>query len=155
MNSPAIPKLWEARYASGKAFFRFWVSHRPAFVESWWGSDTDFWFPLTMQAQVLPGRDYLRPRDTLWLQVMARLGPGISRKTAEAAINTTFQQSLREWAGTLPSQQQRQDMRSEKIELRPGSRGASELRGEFSDPLLLLMTMVGVVLLIAAPISLI
>jgi predicted permease len=38
---------------------------------------------------------------------------------------------------------------NEKIELRPGSRGASELRGEFSDPLILLMTMVGVVLLIA------
>jgi hypothetical protein len=99
--------------------------------------------------QVLPGRDYLKPRDTLWLQVMARLAPGISRKTAEAAINTTFQQSLREWAGTLPTQRQQQNMRNEKIELRPGSRGASELRGEFSDPLILLMTMVGVVLLIA------
>jgi predicted permease len=40
-------------------------------------------------------------------------------------------------------------MLNEKIELRPGSHGASELRGEFSDPLILLMTMVGVVLLIA------
>jgi hypothetical protein len=113
------------------------------------GSGTDLWFPLTMQAQVLPGRDYLKPRDTLWLQVMARLASGISRKTAEPAINTTFQQSLRACAGTLPTQQQRQNMRNEKIELRPGSRGASELRGEFSDPLILLMTMFGVVLLIA------
>jgi predicted permease len=113
------------------------------------GSDTDFWFPLTMQAQVRPGRDYLKPRDTLWLQVMARLAPGISRQTAEAGINTTFQQTLRERAGTLPTQRQRQEMRNEKIKLRPGSRGASELRGQFSDPLILLMAMVGVVLLIA------
>jgi cell division protein FtsX len=40
-------------------------------------------------------------------------------------------------------------MLNEKIELRPGNRGASVLRAEFSDPLLLLLAMVGVVLLIA------
>ena len=113
------------------------------------GSDVDFWFPISMQQQVLPGRDYLQPRDTLWLQVMARLAPGISRKKAEAGINTTFQQTLRDWAPALPTARERRDMLNEKIELRPGSHGASELRGEFSDPLILLMTMVGVVLLIA------
>ena len=113
------------------------------------GSDVDFWFPISMQEQVLPGRNYLKPRDTLWLQVMARLAPGVSRKTAEAAINTTFQQTLRDWAPALPTARERRNMLNEKIELRPGSHGASELRGEFSDPLILLMTMVGVVLLIA------
>jgi ABC-type antimicrobial peptide transport system permease subunit len=33
--------------------------------------------------------------------------------------------------------------------LRPGARGASAVRGQFADPLVLLMAMVGVVLLIA------
>ncbi len=113
------------------------------------GADTDFWFPITMQQQVLPGRDYLKPRDTLWLQVMGRLAPGISLKKAEAGINTTFQQSLRSWAAALPTARKHREMLNDKIELRPGSRGASSIRGEFGNPLKLLMAMVGVVLLIA------
>jgi ABC-type antimicrobial peptide transport system permease subunit len=40
-------------------------------------------------------------------------------------------------------------MLEEKIQLRPGNHGASEARGEFADPLVLLMAMVGAVLLIA------
>ena len=133
----------------GQGIFQIVGVAPPGFRGIMVGSDVDFWFPISMQEQVLPGRDYLKPRDTLWLQVMARLAPGISRKTAEAGINTTFQQTLRDWASALPTAKERRDMLNEKIELRPGSRGASELRGEFSDPLILLMTMVGVVLLIA------
>ncbi len=113
------------------------------------GSAPDFWFPLTMQGQVLPGRDFLKPKDTLWLQVMARLAPGISRQRAEAGINITFQQTLRDWAAALPTERERRGMLNEKIELRPGNRGASTVRGQFSDPLVLLMAMVSVVLLIA------
>ncbi|HEY6390630.1 MAG TPA: ABC transporter permease, partial [Bryobacteraceae bacterium] len=33
------------------------------------GADADLWIPITMQPQVLTGRDYLKPVDTLWLQV--------------------------------------------------------------------------------------
>ncbi|SPE38678.1 Permease [Candidatus Sulfopaludibacter sp. SbA6] len=113
------------------------------------GSEADLWLPLTMQEQALPGRNYLRPRDVLWLQVMARLAPGISRAKAGAAVNVEFQQILRGWAAALPNEQERRDMLDQKIELRPGARGASPLRDQFSDPLVLLMAMVGLVLLIA------
>jgi len=106
------------------------------------GSDTDIWFPITMQQQVLPGWDYLKPRDTLWLQVMGRLLPGVSMKAAQDGINAALQQMLQSWRpGT--------DTRQEHIVLSSGARGASELRGRFSDPLVLLMAMVGLVLLIA------
>ena len=106
------------------------------------GSDTDIWFPITMQQQVLPGWDYLKPRDTLWLQVMGRLAPGVSMKAAQDSINATLQQMLQSWhPGRNTSQ--------EHIVLRSGAHGASELRGQFSDPLVLLMAMVGLVLLIA------
>ena len=133
----------------GQGLFQIVGVAPPGFRGILVGSDVDFWFPISMQEQVLPGRDYLKPRDTLWLQVMARVAPGISRKTAEAGINTTFQQTLREWGSALPTARERRNMLNERIELRPGSHGASELRGSFSDPLLLLMMMVGVVLLIA------
>jgi predicted permease len=113
------------------------------------GSDVDFWIPITMQAQVLPGRNYLRPVDTLWLQVMARLRPGMTVHTAEAGVNVTFHQILAGWAAALPSEGERQRMLGQKIKLREGAKGASELRDQFKDPLLLLMAMVGLVLLIA------
>ena len=106
------------------------------------GSDTDIWFPITMQQQVLPGWDYLTPRDTLWLQVMGRLAPGVSMKAAQDGINAALQQMLQAW-------QPGKNTSQEHIELKSGARGASELRGQFSDPLVLLMAMVGLVLLIA------
>ncbi|HUI55996.1 MAG TPA: ABC transporter permease [Bryobacteraceae bacterium] len=112
------------------------------------GADTDLWIPISMQAQVLPGRDYLTPRDTLWLQVMGRLVPGMPIKRAEAGINVTFQQVLHEWAVTS-TPEQRRGMFDQQIQFRNGAKGMSELRGEFSDPLVLLMAMAGLVLLIA------
>jgi predicted permease len=113
------------------------------------GADTDLWIPITMQEQVLRGRNYLKPVDTLWLQVMARLAPGVSRKTAEAGINVSFQQILRGWSADLPTEKERRQALDQRIVLRDGAKGASGLRDQFSDPLLLLMAMVGLVLLIA------
>ncbi|HEY3741296.1 MAG TPA: ABC transporter permease [Bryobacteraceae bacterium] len=113
------------------------------------GTDTDLWIPMMMQGQLLPGRDYLKPRDTLWLQIMGRLVPGITQASAESSINVTFQQILHAWVGDSPSEQDLKRIVNQKIQLQSGARGASEMRGEFSDPLILLMGMVGVVLLIA------
>ena len=113
------------------------------------GWDIDVWFPLTMQTQVLPGHDYLTPRDTLWLQVGGRLAPGVLRQTAQAGLNVVFQQILRGWAGSLPTEKERKEILDQKLVLSAGARGASEVRGEFGDPLILMMAMVGVVLLIA------
>jgi predicted permease len=113
------------------------------------GADADLWIPITMQHQVLSGRNYLKPVDTLWLQVMARLAPGMTRKTADAGINVAFQQILKSWAAAVPNEQERRGMLDQKIELREGAKGASEVRDQFSDPLILLMAMVGLVLLIA------
>ena len=113
------------------------------------GSETDLWIPITMQEQVLPGRNYLRPRDTLWLQAMGRLAPGMSRAAAQAGINVAFQQILQGWAAGLPNDKERRAMLDQQIQLSSGSKGASQLRDQFQDPLLLLMAMVGLVLLIA------
>jgi predicted permease len=113
------------------------------------GSDTDLWIPITMQEQVLPGRNYLKPRDTLWVHILARLSPATTIGSAEAATNVAFQQILQAQAADAPIEKERRDMLLQRIELRPGARGASTLRGQFSDPLVLLMAMVGVVLLIA------
>lgn len=133
----------------GKGDFRIIGIAPPGFRGILVGFDADFWFPLSMQREVLPGRDYLEPLDTIWLQVMGRLAPGMSIQRAQAGINLTFQQALRVWAAPLPTPRQRREMVHETIRLQPGNRAASLLRGKFADPLTLLMAMVGVVLLIA------
>jgi predicted permease len=143
------PDVLGTNVAVGQGMFQIIGVAPPGFNGILVGTSADIWFPIAMQQQVMPGRDYLTPRDTLWLQVMARLAPGTGLKAAEAGINVTFQHALQDWASLLPAEQDRQEVLKERIELRPGDRGASALRGEFSDPLVLLMAMVGVVLLIA------
>ncbi len=133
----------------GGGIFRVVGVAPPGFHGILVGNDTEIWLPITMQAQALPGRDYLNPRDTLWLQVMGRLAPGMSRPHAEAGINVGFQQFLREWAASERTPKAAQNMLDQRIKLRDGASGASALRGQFSDPLKLLVAMVGLVLLIA------
>ena len=106
------------------------------------GAQSDVWVPLSMQKQALPGRDYLTPRDTLWLQVMGRTKPGLSRQSVQASIDVTLRQFLQAWGV-------KENDLHQSIELSPGAKGASEVRDEFSGALLILMAMVVLVLLIA------
>lgn len=91
----------------GRGVFQIVGVAPPGFHGMLVGADTDIWFPITMQQQVLPGWDYLKPRDTLWLQVMGRLAPGSSLATAQAGINVTFQQILQSWAAALTTERER------------------------------------------------
>ena len=133
----------------GGGVFRVIGVAPPGFRGMLVGNETEVWLPITMQAQALPGRDYLTPRDTIWLQVMGRLKPGVSTTQAQAAVNVEFQQILRMWAASAPTENERREMFNQKLILQAGARGASRLRGAFSDPLKMLMAMVGLVLLIA------
>jgi predicted permease len=133
----------------GRNGFRIIGVTPPEFQGALVGFPIDFWAPLTMQAALIPGHDYLTPRDTLWLQVFGRLAPGVSRATAQAGVNVAFQQLLQGWAGSLPTPEERRRFVDQRIMLRDGARGSSEVRDRFADPLIFMMGMVGVVLLIA------
>jgi len=143
------PDVIGSQVTTGQGVFNVIGVAPPGFTGILVGTDADIWFPMTMQQQVMPGRDYLTPHDTLWLQVMGRLAPGIALEPAEASINVTFGRLLQQWAPLLPDERNRKNKLEEKIQLRPGARGASSVRDQFSDPLTILMAMVGVVLLIA------
>jgi predicted permease len=79
---------------------------------------------------------------------MARLRPGISEQQALSATDLCFQEinreQLQEFPDSFPS-----NVLERRIQLLPGNKGLSELRRQFSQPLLILMTVVGLVLLIA------
>ncbi|HLJ39853.1 MAG TPA: ABC transporter permease [Candidatus Acidoferrales bacterium] len=117
------------------------------------GANPEVFVPLSMQSEILPGRDYLSPETdpfekTEWLQVIGRLKPGVSLTQARAAITVEFQQMMQAQAAGM-SAQHKQNFVKQSLAVTEGGRGASTLRGDFGKPLEILMAVVGLILLIA------
>ena len=118
------------------------------------GFAPDIWVPLTMQTELYPGEDFLSVEKnpvekTEWLQVLARLKPGVTLAQAKADAELTFQQYLQSQLGTGITARDQKDFLNQHIALVDGRRGASVLRDRFGKPLAILMGVVGLVLLIA------
>lgn len=121
----------------------------PGFVGDTVGDKQDFWVPLSMQAQMMPGRPWLDDVHASWLRVLARLKPGVSMGQAESDMNLIFQQWLKGPQGLALDPGDQEFLRRARVPVVPGGRGFSQVRGEFFAPLMLLMAIVGLVLLIA------
>jgi predicted permease len=113
------------------------------------GRVDDFWVPVSMQPQVLPGGNRLTESDTNWLSLIARLKPGVSVKQARANLDVLYQDIQHQHDLSRWSEQDRRDFFTHDVVLLPAASGTDYLRQEFSRPLFLLMAMVGLVLLIA------
>src|SRR4051812_28023072 len=92
-------------------------------------------------------------RRTRWVQVFARLKPGWTVESAAAPLQGLFTQ-IRTEEMKLPaakdwSQYARDQFMKGKLRVEPAAMGFSGLRNDFSTALLVLMSMVGLVLLIA------
>ena len=79
-----------------------------------------------------------------WIQVMARLRPGVARAQAEAAAAPVFQRWV---ASTARTPEERRDLPA--LFLQEGAGGLDSLRRQYSKPLYVLMTLVGLILAIA------
>lgn len=128
------------------------VTH-PEFSGETVGISPDVWVPLSMQSEIYPGRDYLsletKPfHKTEWLQAIGRLKPGVELAQAKANLNAVFQQILQSQTDQM-SPEERRTFMNQHLAVVEGSRGASTLRGDFGKPLEILMTVVGLILLIA------
>jgi predicted permease len=116
------------------------------------GFQPDLYVPVTMKKQVTPAWDELENRRSRWLQVFARLSPGVSRETAEAAMNALYKQIIADevqdkyFAGITPYWKE-QFLKSYAVVL-PGGQGYSDTREQLEKPLRVLMILVGLVLLI-------
>jgi len=60
---------------------------QPGFHSVVMGDTPDLFVPMMMRSEVMPGSDDLEDRRSSWLNIIARLKPGISREQAEAGIN--------------------------------------------------------------------
>ncbi|HLK19739.1 MAG TPA: ABC transporter permease [Bryobacteraceae bacterium] len=115
------------------------------------GDAPDVYAPMMMKPQIVPGTDDLEVRRSRWLNIVARLKPGITAQQAEATVNPLWY-SLREMElGMMhnPPQRLRTEFMHTHLSLLDGAKGLSPLRNDFSKPLVALMAMVGLVLLIA------
>jgi len=116
------------------------------------GDNPDLWFPLQMTPLLPSGNQILTNRNAWVLRVMARLKPGVSMEQAQAEMNAMLQHHLSEIAPERAASftpAQRRSYFERSIKLESGAAGYAPLRRTITQPLLVLMTIVGLVLLIA------
>ncbi|PYT23251.1 MAG: hypothetical protein DMG58_28465 [Acidobacteria bacterium] len=106
------------------------------------GFGKDLWIPLARlpKARSSLQASVFHQRDEWWVIVVGRLKPGVTEAKARSALNVIFQQGQ-----TAPPKPQQLP----HIELFSASKGLQMLRQFYAKPLLILMTVVGLVLLIA------
>ena len=88
----------------------------------------------------------LQSKQSWWLSVIARVAPGATVEQARADLDALWDVYMTEEAG-MPRERRARDYFSGLV-LVPAARGANELRRTYSEPLLIVMGIVGVVLLI-------
>ena len=150
--------LWERRFGLAEDIvgrtlvlsntaFRIAGVAPPGFTGERPGTPMDIWVPFMMASQVMP--EVPGGPDRFPALIFARLRPGVSLRQAEAAMQPAFQQIVWEGVPPNPSPERRQFLSSRRLRLQPGATGYSPRREELTLPLFILMTVAGVVLLIA------
>ena len=110
--------------------------------------------PMMMKHEITGAQFYtLYNRRGRFVQVFGRLKPGMTLERAKAGLQPLFHQILemevREKAFARATELTRQNFLKMSMDVLPASKGRSFLRQQFTNPLLALMGMVGLVLLIA------
>jgi predicted permease len=126
----------------------------PDFAGLMVGESPDIWIPLMMQDAIFPAHDLLTQKPgsitkTMFLHVVGRMKPGITLAQANTSINITFKQVLTDEAASIPDKKERDAVTNSYLVVRDGSRGLSTLRGQYAQPLEVLMGLVGLLLLLA------
>jgi predicted permease len=124
---------------------------QPGFHGAAAGEAADVFVPITQQLRFTTMFDGLPNRRGYWLNIVARLKPGVSRRQAESMLNGFWRPILEEEARSTPraSQKYRQEFVARHLTLLPGGPGISGIREQATAPLIVLMSMAGVLLLIA------
>jgi predicted permease len=121
----------------------------PEFFGENFNSIPDFWLPISMQPQAMQRSSILDDSSAHWLNIMGRLRAGVKRQQAQTGVSIQLRQMLTAQAGSKIPADIRQDIDNSYIQFTPGDRGISALRVEYSEPLQILMAVVGLTLLIA------
>ena len=111
--------------------------------------------PILMKEALMPEWSWFNAasRRSRWVQVFGRLKPGYTPESARASLQVLFHQ-IREHESTQPeakdwSAYSRERFLAGTIHVEKADTGYSDIRNDFSTALVILMSMVGLVLLIA------
>jgi predicted permease len=116
------------------------------------GVQPDVYVPITMRELMMPGWALLEDRRAYWIYLFGRLGPEVTLEQARAELNTRYRGINTEVDAPLQAGMSDQTMErflAKEITVEAGSKGQSSLHSEAQVPLLLLISITGVVLLIA------
>jgi predicted permease len=129
----------------------------PDFAGTSLGSRPHVYVPITMRGLMQPGfvtatQNGFENRRNYWVYVFGRLAPGASIEQATTGINVLYRGILNDVEAPLQQGMSEQTMarfKAKTITVTDGYRGQSSLHAEARTPLLLLLSVTGVVLLIA------
>ncbi|HEY9227143.1 MAG TPA: FtsX-like permease family protein, partial [Gemmatimonadaceae bacterium] len=116
------------------------------------GSAPAFFVPITMRKVLTPLYDQFTNRRAYSLYLFARLKPGATIDRAKTAINTVYKPILNDVEAPLQEGMSAATMakfKAREVTLEDGQRGQSSMHREAKTPLVLLMSITGIVLLIA------
>jgi putative ABC transport system permease protein len=118
------------------------------------GHSVDVFAPMMMQQILMPGIGpaLSQPRSQ-WLRIIGRLKPGVDAAQAEAELTSLLrgynEEILRDPAIVTFGANYPANLREQRITVARGSGGLSSLRTQYSQPLLVVMAVMALVLLIA------
>lgn len=127
----------------------------PGFHGETGGENPDIWAPMMMEPLVKPGRDWIHEDlsksidKVMWLHVFGRLKPGLTVAKAQAEMNVLFKNIIEEGYPKTLSADTRKELLDQRIRIRSARTGAFGGRNDFSQQLLVLLAVAGLVLLIA------
>lgn len=116
------------------------------------GAQPDVFVPITMRGLMVPGFNAFDNRRNYWVYVFGRLAPEVSLEQAQAELNTIYSSIIEEVDAPLQSGMSDQTMErflAKEVLVEEGFRGQSSMEAEVRAPLILLLSITGVVLLIA------
>lgn len=120
----------------------------PDFFGAEVGTRPDIWVPLSFAPKV-DNAACMTSRSCWWLVVMGRLKPGINDQQLEAGMKVISPRVLHDALPTDWALHDQKDFLQQRLFAADGANGWTFLRVQFAHPLTILMTLVGLVLLIA------
>jgi predicted permease len=112
------------------------------------GKSADFFIPMGSEP-LIRRNSLLRSAPSSWIGIVGRLKPDVTSATAQAGLDPIFSRFMSDLAATVPDAEARERLRAQRLFLQSASNGVSDVRRDFSKPLMLLMGAVTLVLLIA------
>jgi predicted permease len=112
------------------------------------GSPMQAFVPLTMQPILLPKAQHgsvslLDNPQSWWVQILVRLRPDVPEARTQAELDAALRQAA------MPVLKHTADLDRFHLQLEPGNRGLDYLRGQYAQTSYVLLTLAGLVLLLA------